>query len=450
GHCKALAGPYADAAKQLKASGSDTKLAKVDATAETELATKYGIKGYPTLKYFSDSTTIDYNGGRTADDILNWLKKKTGPAATELNTLEEFKTLKEANQVVVIGAFKETDGDSASALLQVAKTLDDIPFAFTSNNDILKHLDIKTDTVVLLKKFDEGRNDLTSDINENSIREFVQANYLPIVVEFNAESAQKIFGGDIKVHVLLFVGRKSDDFKSIHSEFKEAAKSFRGKTLFVLIDADDEENERVLEFFGLKSTNVPAVRLITLKDEMAKFKPDSDEIKTTIIEEFVQNFLDGSLKPHLLTQDIPDDWDQLPVKVLVGKNFHKIAKDQTKTVLVEFYAPWCAHCKQLAPIYDQLGEKYKDQDDVVVAKIDATVNEVEDIKIQSFPTLKLFPKDSDDVIDYHGERTLEALSKFINSNGNEGGKVTVETAEHTEDADEEIESSHDETQHEDL
>lgn len=75
GHCKSLAGPWADAASQLK---GKMDLGAVDATAHPSIGQQYGVGGYPTIKYFAPgaSEPEDYNGGRTASDIVKFAEEK--------------------------------------------------------------------------------------------------------------------------------------------------------------------------------------------------------------------------------------------------------------------------------------------------------------------------------------------------------------------------------------
>jgi len=421
GHCKALAPEYAKAATQLAEENSEIKLAKVDATEESELAEKFEVRGYPTLKFFRDGKPSEYGGGRNAPEIVNWLKKKTGPPALALESVDDAKAFIDKADVVVVGFFKDQSSAAAKVFTEVASGMDDVTFGVTSHDDLFAEHKVDKDSVVLFKKFDEGRNDLTADdLDSKQLKDFITANQLPLVIQFTQTSAQKIFGGEVKNHLLLFVDTTGDDFQGKLDEYRAAAGDFKGKVLFIYIDINDDDNARILEFFGLKVEECPTVRYIQLGEDMTKYKPDSADLSTDAIKTFVNSVLDGKVKPHLMTEEVPEDWDAKPVKVLVGKNFDEVAKDENKGVLVEFYAPWCGHCKQLAPIWDELGEKYKDNDKIVIAKMDATANELEDVKVHSFPTIKFFPMGSSEVIDYNGDRTVEGFTKFLESGGKEG------------------------------
>jgi len=416
GHCKSLAPEYAKAAATLAEESSAVKLGKVDATIHKKLGEKFEIRGFPTLKFFKNGIPQEYSGGRTADTIVSWVEKKSGPAAKDLSSKEEANAFVEANKVVVIGFFKDLEAEEATAFSTAADLNDKVKFGITAQEEVFELFDVKDKTaaVVLLKKFDEGKNVLEGEVTEDSIATFVSANSLPLVVDFTTETAPMIFQGSVKSHLLLFVPAKDEKHDEIIEEARKVAKDFKGEILFVTIDTDVKDNSRVTEFFGIEDTEIPTFRLTaTTPNDMLKYMPENKDLTEENLRAFITKFQSGELKPHLKSQALPEDWDAQPVKVLVGSNFAEVALDASKDVLVEFYAPWCGHCKQLAPIWDKLGEHFEDNDKVVIAKMDMTVNELETVQVSGFPTIKLFTAGGNKEVDYDGGRTLEEFVKFL-------------------------------------
>ena len=60
--------------------------------------------------------------------------------------------------------------------------------------------------------------------------------------------------------------------------------------------------------------------------------------------------------------------------------------------------------QKLAPKWDELGKHFKGSEDIVIAKMDATANEVEEVTVEGFPTLKLIRKGSNEIVDYNGKK----------------------------------------------
>jgi protein disulfide-isomerase A1 len=62
------------------------------------------------------------------------------------------------------------------------------------------------------------------------------------------------------------------------------------------------------------------------------------------------------------------------VIVLTEENFDQVVIDSKEDILVEFYAPWCGHCKKLAPTYVEVAEFVKANPNIKLAKIDSTAH----------------------------------------------------------------------------
>jgi len=255
----------------------------------------------------------------------------------------------------------------------------------------------------------------------------------PTVLEFNVINAPAIFGTDARAISFLFLSKKSGHYEKALEEYRSAAHELKGSSVtFAYVDVDREDTSRIVDFFavGKEEGALPAIRLHSIEGErMLKFKPetsiDPEELRSSHIVDFARSHLAGELKPYYRSEPTPTDWDSEAVKVLTGENFDQVVMREggDKHVFVEFYASWCGFCKKLEPIWEELAGKYKDHGNVIIAKIDGIANELPDQNVHAFPAIKLFPASGVDGvteyqrqgIDYNGPRTVEGLSKFLDS-----------------------------------
>lgn len=109
GHCKNLAPTWREVAWMFE--GAEVAVAEVDCTETKELCQKYGIRGYPTLKFIKGEEVTDYKGGRDTGSIIKWISENSGVQPTNKPVLTEFNAeqLKEVlGKKKVVVAFTAT------------------------------------------------------------------------------------------------------------------------------------------------------------------------------------------------------------------------------------------------------------------------------------------------------------------------------------------------------
>lgn len=93
--------------------------------------------------------------------------------------------------------------------------------------------------------------------------------------------------------------------------------------------------------------------------------------------------VDISFKNCLFQEEGAEEQLAKGLVILTDDNFHsKVAKGQS---FIKFFAPWCGHCKKIAPVWDELAERYQDDDDVMIAKVTNLVF----LCIKYYPVLKI-------------------------------------------------------------
>ena len=240
----------------------------------------------------------------------------------------------------VVGYFSDLGSANAKAFLKIASSNDGQIFTITSSDNIKAKLGLEGDAVVVLKTFDELRNDLSiaGDLDVEATTQFIIGSCTPLIQTFSDQTSRTIFSSPIKVHTLFFTSSEEDHHESTMSVMTEVAKEFKGNMLFVNVPVTES---RVMEFFGVKADALPAIVTVDMSSgsNMMKFFFDG-EISQESVSQHVKAFFAGELKPTLKSEEVSVEDTKNAVKVIKGKSFEDMVLNNDNDVLVEFYAPW--------------------------------------------------------------------------------------------------------------
>ncbi|KAJ7384503.1 Protein disulfide-isomerase A3 [Desmophyllum pertusum] len=363
GHCKRLAPEYETAATALKKEDPPIRLAKVDCTeAGKDSCSKHGVSGYPTLKIFRNGAfSKDYEGPRDSSGIISFMKKQAGPSSKEILDVETMnKKLTSAETVIIVGFF-DKDDDLKTEFTKTANELSEkYTFFHTTSEDVMAEHGHRDELVVFQPPHLHTKLEPSQETYKGVADIFYIKKFL-----------------DASVHGL--VGYRTPDNQD----------QFKDPLCVVYYKVDFERNlkgTRDLDSFNLKTDGDDPVAAIK-SDDGSKYVMKKD-FSVDNFKAFLNEYFDGELKPYIKSEPVPENNDG-PVKVVVGETFDEIVNDPKKDL--------------------------EDVKDIVIAKIDATANDVPPpFAVQGFPTLYFAPmKGKDTPKKYNGGRDVQSFLDYL-------------------------------------
>ncbi|CAH1796207.1 unnamed protein product [Owenia fusiformis] len=425
GACKRLAPEYDTAATALKKNDPPVAFAKVDCIeAGKEKCSECGVSGYPTLKIFRNGELeADYEGPRDSAGIIGYMKKKAEPTTKVLDSVENAKKFVNIqdfdDNAVVVGFFESADSDGAKTFKTLADALsEDFTFGVSTDSAINKEFKQKDSVVIfrpkrLQSKMEGATAEFDGDVSSlTDLKTFVNNNINGLVGHRTARNKEQFQKPLIVTYYDVDYKKNTKGTNYWRNRVMRVGKKITegGAKVFFAVSSATEFSQEIVDL-SLDVKNAPVVGAWNTKGQ--KFIM-TDHLSIDTFEKFVNDFLDNKLEPYIKSEPIPENSENA-VKVVVGKNFADLVDDETKDVLIEFYAPWCGHCMSLEPKYNELAEKMANEKNIVIAKMDATANDVPpQYNVKGFPTIYFAPKgNKQNPKQYNGGREVDDFVKYL-------------------------------------
>ena len=382
-HCMEFLPVYDSIAAKAKETKLPFVFAKIDANTNFHTRGKHELTQYPTIRAFIDGVPVNYRDDITPQDILEFIERKVTATVRKLRNKEELMQLVNSRGLRVLlieddpKVIKEFEREAieTSTKARFYRTFESV------GKSVIPEA-APFPSVVLFKDYGEPKVIHRPRLSAKQLLEELKDELIPKVALYNPKFMDSMMGANAnKIGVGLFY--KDEEVVKEFEKFRDAEPS-RQYLFFKM--KQEEMKEYVKNYYDLEPSDVPAIVILQKENEEAKRYVYKGAKDSNSMLDFFKKWKEGKAERDYKTAAIPTE-NTGPVYKVVGQSFKQEVIDDPKNVIVKFYAPWCPHCKTIAPIYEDLAKKFPQ---IKFVEIDSTMNEIEGHYIKGYPTLKLF------------------------------------------------------------
>ena len=427
-HCKALYPEIVEALKNDEMKKMGVVFGRVDIEYNSKIRDDYKVYGMPTVLYFENGVKKEvYNGGRTADLIVEWFYKRIISKAHPLKSLDEIKSFErpDNHKFVYFGNNPEKIKEFEKFIDSHGNTI----FGLVKDEKLIKSYGKSPDTVVLFKNFDDPPYVDIKNITAENLKHELRLNQFPLMYENCDDLMRVTFNYRLPSMILFRNEADKQKTPSLDKTYLKMANKHRSKILFCKSDISSEFSKRIIKAVNITKVsaekNEPSALILDFVKGFNKWRLEDffDECSDSNTVQFLQDWIDGKIKPPIKSEEIPTKQDG-PVYKLVNKSFKKEVLDNDLNVFVKFYSPNCPHCVKLKPTFEELADKLRNQKYLIIAEYNLLDNDFDWFQIRSYPTLILFKAgDKDKPVFYSGNRTVEDMMSFVLANSGNSEEI---------------------------
>lgn len=209
--------------------------------------------------------------------------------------------------------------------------------------------------------------------------------------------------------------RSEDDESEYREEFSQFFDEFKDEITFVYGDISNEQSILYAEILGLTEEDQPTLMIVDPYNLYTKYRL-SQNFSYLSLKQLYLGFRNGEILPYYKSEVVPSKEYDGNVRILVGKNFEDVVYDQTKNVIVLFCTDAHSSCMNFKSDYASIAKVLANNKEIVTATIDTNKNDVKDLFITEYPTIRLYLSDNKDGIEISKEVNFENLLNFIQKN----------------------------------